>query len=432
MNAPLHHAHQPSSLWEATATEAKPCAPLQDNRHCDVLIIGAGYTGLCAALTLAQAGRKVCVVDAHQPGWGASGRNGGQVNPTLKHDPDVLIKMLGQEQGEKVIQAVSRSADLVFDLIAQHHIDCEPVRNGWLQVAYNHASVAGMHQRAEQWLKRGESVQVLSAQDVAQRTGTDAFVGGWLDGRAGTLQPLSYARGLMQAAIQAGAAVYGDSPIQSLKPHKEGWTAQTAQANTITAAQVLIATNGYTDGLWPGLKKTLLTANSFIVATEPLSGAAADTILSKGEAVSTSQRLLLYFRRDSTGRLLMGGRGHFQDPTSLQDYAHLQRALALIYPSLASVRYEYAWAGRVAITKDFMPHVHEPAPGLHIAVGYNGRGIALATSMGQHIAKRMLKSDYDFPFPISDIHPIALHGLQRFYIAAGVAWYSLLDRIHQK
>ena len=172
----------------------------------------------------------------------------------------------------------------------------------------------------------------------------------------------------------------------------------------------------------------MLTANSFIVATGPLEGEAAHSVLPGGETASNTQRLLLYFRRDPHGRLLMGGRGRFAEPDGPQDFAHLTRSVRLLFPQLGELHYEYRWAGRVAITRDFLPHVHEPAPGLTMALGYNGRGVAAATAMGKHLARRMTGGS-DFPFPITPIQAIPLHGLQRFYIAAGVAWYSLLDRL---
>ncbi len=419
----------PPSLWAATAPPAPPTPPLQASRQADVLVVGAGFTGLSAALHLAEAGAKVCVLEAHEPGWGASGRNGGQVNPTLKHDPDDLVRLYGAARAEPLIDAVSRSADLVFDLIARHRIDCQPVRKGWLQVAYAPRAIAAMHARAAQWAKRGVPTQMLDRAGVAARLGTEAFAGGWLDGRAGGIQPLAYTRGLVRAAQAAGAAVHGGSEVASLERQGGRWLARTAAGAQVTADQVLVATNGYTGGLWPGLARTVLAANSFIVATEPLQGAAAQAVLPGGETASTSQRLLLYFRKDAQGRLLMGGRGHFADPAGPADFAHLERSLALLYPQLGPLRYAYRWAGRIAVTRDFMPHVHTPAPGLTLALGYNGRGIALATSMGRHVAARMQGAEADFPYPVTPIRPIPLHGLQRFYIAAGVAWYSLLDRL---
>lgn len=418
----------PPSLWAATAPAAPPTPPLAGSRRADVLIVGAGFTGLSAALHLAEAGAKVCVLEAHEPGWGASGRNGGQVNPTLKHDPDELVRLYGAARAEPLIDAVSRSADLVFELIERHGIDCQPVRKGWLQVAYSPKHIAAMHARAEQWARRGAATQMLDRADVAARLGTEAFAGGWLDGRAGGIQPLAYTRGLVRAAQAAGASVHGGSGVTALERRGTQWHAATASGASVVADQVLIATNGYTGGLWPGLSRTVLAANSFIVATAPLQGAAAHAILPGGETASTSQRLLLYFRKDAQGRLLMGGRGHFADPAGPADFAHLERSLELLFPQLGPLQYEYRWAGRIAVTRDFMPHVHTPAPGLTIALGYNGRGIALATSMGRHVAARLLQPGADFPYPVTPLQPIPLHALQRFYIAAGVAWYSLLDR----
>lgn len=416
------------SVWAATAPPAPPTPPLRESIQTDVAIVGAGFTGLSTALHLAEAGVSTCVLEASEPGWGASGRNGGQVNPTLKHDPDALVHLLGAKQGERLIDALDRSGDLVFDLIERHAIDCQPLRRGWLQLAHSPQAVAGLHARAQQWQRRGVPTQVLDRAEVARRVGSEAFAGGWLDPRAGSIQPLAFTRGLAGAALAQGARIYGNTLVSGLQREGGRWIVHTAGGPTVSAERVLLATNGYTGALWPQLEQTVLAANSFIVATEPLKGAAADTILPGGQTASNTQRLLLYFRRDAQGRLLMGGRGHFADPSGPADFRHLERSVELLFPQLGAVKYQYRWSGRIAITRDFMPHVHEPAPGITIALGYNGRGIAMATSMGKHLAARMTGSTDVFPFPISPIRPIPLHGLQRLYIAAGVAWYSLLDR----
>ncbi|MHA6911947.1 NAD(P)/FAD-dependent oxidoreductase [Ralstonia pseudosolanacearum] len=419
----------PPSLWAATAPAAPPTPALRESIATDVLVIGGGYTGLSTALHLAERGTGVTVLEANDPGWGASGRNGGQVNPSLKHDPDELMRMLGAARAEPLIEAVSRSADLVFDLIGRHGIDCQPVRAGWLQLSYSDQAVPAMHARAHQWARRGVQVELLDRAAVARRVGTEAFAGGWLDGRAGAIQPLAYARGLVQAAQRAGAAVHGNTAVTALERQGTAWVASTATGAQVHAQRVVIATNGYTGALWPGLAQTVLSANSFIVATRPLRPADAQAILARGETASTSQRLLLYFRKDAAGRLLMGGRGFFAEPRGPQDFAHLERSLELLFPQLGRLDYAYRWAGRIAITRDFMPHIHEPAPGVTMALGCNGRGIALCTSLGQQIAARLADSGHAFPYPVSPIVPIPLHGLQRFYIAAGVAWYSLLDKL---
>lgn len=418
------------SLWSATAPAAVPTPALGESVKVDVAIVGAGYTGLSTALHLAERGVSVCVLEANEPGWGASGRNGGQVNPTLKYDPEQLVQMYGPERAEPLISSISNSADLVFNLIQRHGIDCAPVRKGWMQVSYTEKGVAGLHARADQWARRGVPVQQLDAYSVATRMGSSAFAGGWLDGRAGAIQPLAYARGLVSAALAAGVRIYGQSPVSGLQRQASGWQLTTASGAQVGADQVVLATNGYSGNLWPGMAQSILAANSFIVATKPLTGRAAESILPGQETVSTAQRLLLYFRKDSHGRLLMGGRGLFNDPTAPADFAHLERSLALLFPQLGPLEFEYRWAGRIAITRDFMPHVHEPAPGLTLALGCNGRGIALCTSLGEQLAGRLCDREADFAYPVTPLQRLPMHGLQRFYIGAGVAWYSLLDRLN--
>ncbi len=417
------------SLWAATAPAAPQTPALAESLKVDVAIVGAGYTGLSTALHLAERGVSVCVLEANEPGWGASGRNGGQVNPTLKYDPDQLVQMYGAERAEPLINTVSNSADLVFNLIERHGIDCAPTRKGWMQVSYSAKGVAGLHARAEQWARRGVPVQRLDAGAVSARMGSQAFAGGWLDGRAGAIQPLAYARGLVRAAQAAGVRIHGQSAVTAMQQAGAGWKLQTASGAQVSAGQVVLATNGYSGDLWPGMAQSVLAANSFIVATRPLRGPAAESILPGQETVSTAQRLLLYFRKDAHGRLLMGGRGLFEDPTGPADFAHLERSLALLFPQLGKLDFEYRWAGRIAITRDFMPHVHEPAPGLTLALGCNGRGIALCTNLGQQLAGRLCDSRSDFAYPVTPLQRLPLHGLQRFYIGAGVAWYSLLDRL---
>ena len=195
------------------------------------------------------------------------------------------------------------------------------------------------------------------------------------------------------------------------------------------AEHVVLATNGYTDNLWPSLRQTLLAANSFIVATRPLPDALRRSVLPGGEVCSDARRLLLYFKQDASGRLLLGGRGPFAEPRSAADWNHLKRSMLGLFPQLNGVEFEYQWAGRVALTQDFMPRLHEPAPNLSILLGYNGRGIAMASTLGRHLAQRLLGKEQDFPFPVSPIRPIPFHGLQRLYLGVGIAWYRLLDAV---
>ncbi len=422
------HSSAPS-LWQAYCEEPATLAPsLSEMQLVDVVVIGAGVTGLSTALHLAERGVSVCVLDAHPVGWGASGRNGGQVNPTLKHDPVELTRMLG-DRAEPMIAAISASADLVFSLIDVHGIRCHPIRAGWLQLTYRDSGVSFLHARASQWAERGADVALLDANAAHAHTGTSVFKGGWWDKRAGSIQPLAFVRGLARAAQQAGVQVHGESPVRHLQREGSDWLVVTVPGVRVRAQNVVLATNGYSDALWPGVARTILAANSFMVATRPMGDAAAH-ILPQGETLSTAERLLVYLRKDAAGRLLLGGRGLFADPTSSKDFAHIERALVRLYPDLAPFTFEYRWGGRIAITRDFMPHVHRPAPGVFVALGYNGRGVAAGTLMGQQLAGLISGgSERDFPFPITSLRAIPLHGLQRFTISAGVAWYGLLDTL---
>jgi glycine/D-amino acid oxidase-like deaminating enzyme len=419
----------PPSLWAATAEPSVDTPSLDTSVKADVLIVGAGYTGLSSALHLAAHGLKVCVIDANEPGWGASGRNGGQVIPGLKYDPDELIRRYGSRDGDALAQIAGSAADTVFDLIERHQIQCDATRNGWIQPTHSDKLLGTLHARARQWEARGAPVELLDRTQVSKRLGTETFVGGWIDKRAGSVQPLSYARGLARAAKAAGAAIHGATRAVALEQSSGGWRVRCAGGVVIDAKQVLLATNGYTDALWPGLAQSVIAANSFIVATRPLPDDISATVLPGREVASDSRRLLLYFRKDAAGRLLMGGRGPFRDPRTAADWSHLERAARLMYPQLAGIDFEFRWAGRIAITRDFLPHVHTPAEGLTIALGYNGRGIAMATTLGKHLAAFMSGAAQGLPLPPTSIKPIPLHALQRIYISAGVAWYGFLDAL---
>ncbi|MBI0331363.1 NAD(P)/FAD-dependent oxidoreductase [Burkholderia plantarii] len=419
----------PPSLWAATAEPCVDTPPLDASVAVDVAIVGAGYTGLSTALHLAEQGLRVCVIDANEPGWGASGRNGGQVIPGLKYDPDELMRRYGQRDGAALVQMAGGAADTVFDLIERHGIQCNATRAGWIQPTHSSKLLGTLHARARQWELRGAPVELLDRAQISRRLGTSAFVGGWVDLRAGSVHPLSFARGLARAAQQAGTAIHGGTRAASIERGPAGWRIRTARGPLIDAKQILLATNGYTDGLWPRLAQSVIAANSFIVATQPLPDDVGATILPGGEVASDSRRLLLYFRKDAHGRLLMGGRGPFREPRHAADWAHLERAAQLMFPQLKDIGYEYRWAGRIAITRNFLPHVHLPAEGMTIALGYNGRGIAMATTLGKHLAALIAGTTRGLPLPPTSIEPVPLHALQRFYISAGVAWYGLLDAL---
>lgn len=420
---PLHPA-----LWSATAPPAIETPPLAGDVRADVCIVGAGYAGLSTALHLAEAGRHVVLLDAREPGWGASGRNGGQVIPGIKYDPAEILAKYGAEAGEALISFVGSTADLVFDLIERHSMDVPARRAGWIQGAHTPAAVEAVKRRAEQWGQRGVAARFLDAGEVSRLLGTDRYLSGWLDPRGGGIQPLAYARGLACAARKAGAVIHGQSAVTGLRRDGAAWEVRTAQGACVTAPRVVIATNGYTGDLIPKLRQSVIRPNSFIVASEPLRDDQAAAILPQGQVVSDTRQLLLYFRKDSANRLLMGGRGPFREPRGITDWAHLERVIGKMYPQAKDLRIAYRWCGRVALTRDFLPHLHEPEPGLLIDIGCMGRGIGLQTAMGQAMARYLVTGDTaNLPFPLVPLTPLPLHVLNELYVSAVIAWYRLTD-----
>lgn len=416
-----------SSIWAATASPAPRTSPLTGPATADVLIVGGGYTGISAALRLAEGGTKVVVLEAEAPGFGASGRNGGQVIPGLKYDPDYLAKAYGDD----TVELVGGAPDLVFQLIKAHAIACDAAQEGWIQPSVKEAHLPTLNARARQWEKRGAPVEILDRAKLARLTGSDVFVGGWIDRRAGRLHPLDYIYGLIRAAMAAGAQVFSGTRATAMTREDGRWVVTTQSGATVTAEQMIIGTNGYTDGLWPRLRETVIPANSFQVATIPLDAGTLRTILPEGSVVSDSRRVANYFRIGPEGRLMMGGRGSFAEPRSGTDYAFLNDAIAFIFPQLKGIAIDYCWAGRIAMTRDFLPHVHQPAPGVTVALGYNGRGVALGTAMGTRIAAHLLDGATPLPLKLSDMKPLPLHGLHRQYATAMIQYYRIRDALER-
>lgn len=416
------------SLWFATAPAAAPTPPLASDAKADVCVIGAGFAGLSTALHLAEAGVSVIVLEAHEPGWGGSGRNGGQVIPGIKYDPSEIVAKFGPVAGEALVRFVGSTADLVFDLIDRHGMDVPHKRAGWIQGAHTPAMVETVKRRAAEWQGRGVDAAFLDTDAVAGLLGTDRYLAGWIDRRAGGVQPLAYARGLAKAALAAGATIHGQSKVVSLARSGTDWTIRTAQGASVTAPRVVVATNGYTGDLIPKLRQTVIRPNSFIVATQPLSDNIAGTILPEGQVTSDTRQLLLYFRKDHQNRLLMGGRGPFREPKDATDWAHLERVVGKMYPQVKGVPFDFRWCGRVALTRDFLPHLHEPEPGLLVDIGCMGRGVGLQSAMGKAMAQYIATGDKGrLPFPVVPIKPLPLHALNELYVSAIIAWYRLTD-----
>ena len=417
------------SLWMSSCAPLAPLPQLGTEARAEIAVIGAGYTGLSAALHAASAGRDVLVLEAGEIGEGGSGLNGGQVIAGLKHDPDALERLYGEQAGAQLAACAGSAPDLVFDLIKQYGIECDAVRTGWLQLAVSETQLPGLERRAAQWRSRGADVAVLSARDAAELTGTARYCGGWIDRRGGTVQPLAYLRGLTRACQGHGVRLFARSPARRLARQGGIWRIDT-ERGAVAAQTVIVATDAYTDRVFDQLRRTVVAVPSIQVASAPLPTELRTRILPHGQSVSDTQRILRYFRLDASGRFVLGTRGAYTDIPSPANTPTHERALRELYPELAGVPIEYRWGGFVAMTRDGIPHLHEPEPGLLAGLGYNGRGVAMATTLGRVLARRARGEPAEsLGFPLTPVRPIRLHGFSRMAARAAIRYLQTRDAL---
>ena len=346
--------------------------------------------------------------------------------PGVKHDPDALEQMFGAQRGAQLVETVASGPDLVFGLISKYQIDCDASRCGWIQAATSASALPAMHARVEQWRRRGAPVQLLDRQQVSRLIGSERYCGGWLDARGGTVQPLSYQAGLAQVVRQLGGRIFTRSAAVKLERSGGQWRVHTPRGQ-VSAASAVLATNAYSGQLVDTVRRSVVAVPSFQVATEPLPQALRQTIMPQRQAVSDSWHLLRYFRLSADGRLVMGSRGSFSSTPLATAARHHYRAVQEIFPQLRNVRYEYHWGGLVAMTSDHLPHLHELAPGLLAGLGYNGRGVAMATVMGRLLARRIQGVPIgELGFPATPLRAIPLHRFSQFGVRLAIEYLQCL------
>ncbi len=385
-------------LWQHSAPEAPRTEALSGEVATDVAIIGGGFTGLSSALHLAEAGARVVVLEAAEIGFGGSGRNMGLVNAGMWIMPDRACDALGPEHGERVLDVLGRAPSLVFDLIARHGIACEAVRNGTLHLAAGRAGIRELEARCEQWSRRGAPVRMLTAAETASAVGTTRYRAALRDDRAGTIQPLAYARGLARAAAQAGARIFTRSAVTTVERVDGKWRLGAA-AGGVRSDWVIAGTNAYSDGLFPALREEFVPLPYFLCATRPLGDNTRRMILPDREGAWDTGISVASFRTDAAGRLIFGSVGAFGGAAGAVHRAHARRALARLFPVLGPVEFEFEWHGQIAKTRDNLPRYHELAPQVLSFNGYNGRGIGPGTMFGKILAGRIVGPPKDLPLP---------------------------------
>ncbi len=412
----------PPSWYAATLPKLPPFPRLEGEIRTDVVIVGGGYTGLSAALHLAGRGYSVVLLEAHRVGWGASGRNGGQVGSGQRQDQDWLEAAFGQTRARVLWDLGEEAKATVKDLIARHAIACG-WRDGIAYLAHKPSHLAAYHAYAERMGRDyGYPMEQLDAADVAALLGTEAYHGGILDRGAGHLQPLAFALGLARAAATAGARIFERSRVTAL----DGTTARTGEGR-VRADHLVLAANGYLGGLSREVASRVLPLNNFIIATEPL----ARPPIPSGIAAADSRFVVNYWRQSPDDRLIFGGGESYGYRFPRDIAAKVRRALARVYPDLADAPVSHAWGGTLAITLDRLPVFRRLENGVWSASGYSGHGIAMATLAGKLIAEAVAGNAERFDLMASLPQPAFPGGdrLRAPLLALAMSWYALRDRL---
>lgn len=417
-------------LWARSAPAGPATGALNGEIRADVVIIGAGYTGLSSALHLAQRRVSVAVLEAAQIGFGGSGRNVGLVNAGLWLMPDTVMQRLGGTYGPRLLEQLGAAPGRVFDLIARYGIACEPMRSGTLHCGVGRGGLEQLEERARQWQALRAPVELLGPGDTALRTGSKIFSGALFDARAGTVQPLAYVRGLAQAAMANGAALFTSSPVLSAERDGETWVLRTSSGSA-RADWVVIATDAYAEGPWRVAREEQVHLPYFNVATSPLDEPLRQSILPGGEGAWDTRKVLSSFRLDAAGRLIFGSVGSLRAGGADVHQQWAGRALRRVFPQLGRVEFEHGWFGHIGMTADSLPRFHVYAPRVIGFSGYNGRGIAPGTVFGALLADLISGETQlsELPLPVTEPKAARWRGVREgLYRAGSKALHWTQDR----
>ncbi len=415
-------------LWAVTAPPPPELKELKRKQTTDVAIIGGGYTGLSAALHLAQAGTDVVLLEAIDIGYGGAGRNVGLVNAGLWLMPEELLKLAGPDYGEKLLDVLGDSPDLVFQLIEEHKIDCEALRNGTLHCADSKSGYKALQQREAQWQKRGAPVKLLERDEATAKTGSHSFLGALLDERAGTIQPLSYAYGLANAALNTGARLFNHSPVTVHEKTSNGYKLTTPQG-TVTAKSVIVAVHAYPEFAFKSIKKSMFWMNFFQFATPPLPKEILKTVLPAHQGAWDTNLILSSYRLDAAGRLIVGSLGTVNDFAYGLHEAWVKRTIAKTFPQVGAVGLEYGWHGTFAMNGNHLPRFHLLDENMVMVTSYNGRGIGPGTVFGKLLAEYVAGGSVEkIPLPILKPETIKTRLFWELFYETGARLYHFIQR----
>ncbi len=421
--------HAPS-YYAASAVGMAEHPSLDRDIRCDVCVVGGGFTGLSAALNLAERGYDVVLLEGRRVGWGASGRNGGQLGFGQRKGQDDLEKTVGKERARVLWDLFLESRQELRDRIEKHAIDCD-LTPGGLSVAHKASYVDGYRCYAEK-LQRdygATTIRFVDRNEARAMAGSDRFHGGILDTDAGHIHPLNYALGLARTARDAGVSIFENTFAESYANGPPA-TVRTAKG-TVTADFVALGCNGYLGRLAGKAAGKIMPINNYVIATEPLGPDGARKLIRDNVSIADSRFVVNYWRRSADHRLLFGG-GESYSSRFPADIANFVRPhMEHIYPHLKGVKIDYAWGGTLAITLSRMPHFARLAPNVFTAQGYSGHGVCMTNLGGKLIAEAIAGTAERFDVMASLKSPTFPGGtwLRWPGLVAGMLYYSLRDKL---
>lgn len=405
--------------------------PLGGDVDADIAIVGGGIAGCSAALHAAEAGARVILVEGQSIGWGASSRNAGHLPAATKHEPEEVVQIYGKAFGERILDASENGPRMVADIAQRHGIDCELFFPGIITAAHTPEALQGLRDRVTFWQKRGRPLETLDREQLAALLGSRFYLGGVIDRRGGSINPLAYVRGLARAAIKVGARLHERTRATRLSRDGQRWVIETANGR-IRATNAFLCTNAYTDDLWPRLRRTVVPVRTVQFTTKPLSDNLLKTILPGRQPMIDTRRVLISVRIHQDGRLHFGC-GPSMRVGSAPTWAQALTRLQEVFPQIGDIEVDDWWPGWMAFNKADSWQMHTLAPGLFAALGCNGRGVALATIYGRDLARHAGGTPAEeLTLPMTPLDPVGLHAFSGIGAASIAQWWRVRDSIEMR
>jgi glycine/D-amino acid oxidase-like deaminating enzyme len=426
-----------ASYWTETVDRSAHGGAPSVPESADVIVIGAGFTGLSAARALAKTGARVAVIEAESVGWGASSRNAGMVLTGLKLPAEKLAEKYGLEISRRLHAASLASIDCVERIVSEEEIDCDFTRSGHLVVACKQAHFDEFKRSTERLAQDFQhAVRIVARRELPGEIGSEIYYGGLVDEASAGVNPAKYVSGLARASERAGAVLYEQTRVERVeraaRAGVSGFLLTTTRGKLWTR-EVFVATSGYTGRATPALRKRIIPIGSYIIVTEPISEGLARLLSPRNRMIYDSQHFLHYFRLTPDNRMLFGGRAAFfpETPNTIRQSAEiLRRGMLRVFPALRQSAVEYAWGGTLDFTFDMLPHAGK-IDGLYYAMGYAGHGVAMATYLGTKVAESIAGGRDENPFSILPFPcaPLGLYNGTPWFLPFVGAWYKFLDWI---